>query len=289
MAVPYEFANQAGPIPLEELDQNFIYMLDSPVFTGAPSVDINNTDDALTLTTPDSTSATWDSQPLAALHIAGPPTPTTRNFLAGIWVETEGSATDKGRGIIITNTGASDGLYVQCDGVGATGIASLLTASSVNATGLVVGTTLASHVGVEVRQETSIVATAGGVLVTIQAEGASTEMIRIGSATKSQVGIVFRLFTAGSQPIVVKNAGGIDQFVMNNVGDIAGVGTISFTGIGDSFMEGIIKQGATAEAANNAQVVTVANVGPGAAGIAILGWRKTKDSAGNLRYIPLFG
>ena len=49
-----------------------------------------------------------------------------------------------------------------------------------------------------------------------------------------------------------------------------------------------IKRVASATA-NNGQVVTVGNVGPGAAGVSIQGWQKVFDSAGNTRYIPLFG
>lgn len=49
-----------------------------------------------------------------------------------------------------------------------------------------------------------------------------------------------------------------------------------------------IKRVASATA-NNGQVVTVGNVGPGAAGISIQGWQQVFDSAGNTRYIPLFG
>jgi hypothetical protein len=41
--------------------------------------------------------------------------------------------------------------------------------------------------------------------------------------------------------------------------------------------------------ANNGQVVTVANVGPGGAAVSIQGWQTVYDQAGNVRYIPLFG
>jgi hypothetical protein len=226
MAVPNTFADQAGPIPLGELDENFDYMLDSPVFTGAPSVNVNNTTDALTLETPTNPSATWDGQPLAALHIRGPASPTTRNFLSGIWVETEGNAVDKGRGIIITNTGASDGLYVQCDGASGTGMAVLLQTGATSATGLVIGTTVAGQVGVVLRQETAITPTAAGNLLAIEAEGTgSTEMVRIGSATKnSQIGIIFRFFGSGCLPMVVADSGGNVKWRVDTFGSVEGDG-----------------------------------------------------------------
>lgn len=290
MSVPNLFAARTGRINLSELDADFAYLIGSPAFTGSPSVNKNNATSALTLTMPDSTDPIYDTQPIGGLHIASPPTPTTRNFLAGIWIETNAAAIDKGRAILINNYGHSDGIYVQQDGTSGTGEAILLTASATSATGLVIGTTLASQLALVLRQETGILPTANGILLTLQAEGALTEMVRIDSAAVAgQIGFVFRLYGAGAKPIVVKDSGGIDQYVLNNVGSVTSLGTLSYSGAGDNFVEGIIKQGATAQAANNAQVVTVGNVGPAGAGVAILAWRKTKDSAGNLRYIPLFG
>jgi len=255
--------------------------------TLGPPVEItkDNTESALTLTTPDSTSATWDSQPLAALHVKGPPTATTRNFLSGIWIETNAATTDKGRGLMVTNTGASDSVYLQQDGVGSTGLAALLTAAALNATAVVIGTTDATQLGFVVRQETSIVPTAGGVLMSLVAEGSATEMVRIGSASiAGQIGFVFRLFGANAKPIVVKDAGGNDKFVLANTGEFTSNGT------SDSFIEGIVKNGATAQAANNGQAVAAIGAnGPGAAPLAVQSWLKHKDSAGNLRYIPLYG
>jgi hypothetical protein len=241
--------------------------------------------DALTLTTPDSSDVAWDSAPLAALHVAGPPTATTRNYLSGIWVETNAATTDKGRGIMVTNTGASDSVYLQQDGVGSTGLASLLTAAALNSTAIVVGTTDATQQGVVIRQETAIVPTAGGILLVVQAEGSATEMVRIGSATVAgQIGIIFRMFAANAKPIVVKDAGGIDQFVLANTGEFAS------SGVGDSFIEGIVQNGATSEAANNGQAVAAIGAnGPGGAPLAVQEWRICKNAAGATRYEALYG
>lgn len=240
--------------------------------------------DSLTLKTPSTNDPAYDSSPIAGLHITNAPAPTTRNFVAGIWVQTRAATTDKGRGIMVTNTGASDSVYLQQDGVGSTGLAVLQTAAATGSTAIVVGTTHASQQGVVVRQEVSIVPTAGGILMTLEAEGSATEMFRIGSATiAGQVGVVFRLFGANAKPIVVKNSLAADTFVLNNTGETSSFGT------GDSFIEGIVKHGATSIAANNAQVVTRGNVGPGAAGVAVLEWLKVKNAAGATRYIEMYG
>lgn len=60
-------------------------------------------------------------------------------------------------------------------------------------------------------------------------------------------------------------------------------------GTADNFLEGNIKAGTTSIAANNAQAVTRGNVGPGAAGVAVLEWMKVKNAAGTTRYIELYG
>lgn len=179
----------------------------------------NNSVPAITLTTPDATSATWDSTPLAALYIATPPTATTRNFLSGIWVETNAASVDKGRGIGIHNTGASDSLYIQNDGVSSTGLAVLLQTGATGATGAVIGTTLASHVALNLRQETGILGAASSAcLLQIDANGAATEMVRFNSTVASQVGIVFRMTGGNAQPINVQNANGNQVFLVNNTG-----------------------------------------------------------------------
>jgi len=48
----------------------------------------NNTTAPVVLNYPDSTSVTWDSQPLGALQVLPPATPSTRNYLTGIYVQT---------------------------------------------------------------------------------------------------------------------------------------------------------------------------------------------------------
>lgn len=52
---------------------------------------------------------------------------------------------------------------------------------------------------------------------------------------------------------------------------------------------GVVQYGTAAcFTANNAQVVTVGNVGPGGAGVAITKWLTIKDNGGTVRYIPCF-
>jgi hypothetical protein len=182
----------------------------------------NNTTNALTLTHPNPTDATHDSTPIAAIKIAAPTAATTRNFISGIWIETNAASLDKGRGILIDNNGASDGLYIQNDGAGSTGFASLLTATATNATGGVIGTVLSSQIGLAIRQETSIDANADSeTLLVLTADGALTEMARINSSVASQVGIIARMTGLNSKPIVVRNAADTgDVFTVNNAGAI---------------------------------------------------------------------
>lgn len=246
-------------------------------------LDQYNAGEALTLTTPNPGDPIYDGTPIAALKIAGPPSPTTRNFEAGLWIITEGGAIDKGRGILLQNIGASDGLYIQCDGANCTGEAILLTASSLNATGMVIGTIDVTHVGLVLRQETAIDPSANGVLMQLQADGSVTEMMRVGSTLAGQNGIVFRFFGANAIPMQVLDNVGTQKFVLTGTGAFAAFDT------NDNFIEAVVKHGATSIAANNAQVVTVANVGPGGAGIAIQEWLKVRNAAGTLRYIPMFG
>lgn len=243
----------------------------------------DNTNNALTLTTPDSTDPMWDGQPLAALKIDGPPTPTTRAFLCGLWVITNGGSIDKGRGIIISNIGQSDGLYIQCDGINGTGEAIYLTPAATTATGLVISTTLASQTGLVLRQETPIIPTAEGILLSMLANGAVTEMAQVGSTLAGQVGFVFRMFGANSLPVAIVDAIGTQLFLLTGTGEFYTAST------GDNFIEGIVKHGATSIAANNAQVVTRGNVGPGGAGLSIQEWLVVKNAAGATRYIEMYG
>ncbi len=259
-------------------------------FSGAATVAKNNTTDAFTFIHPDSTSATWDTSPLAAIHIDTPPTPTTRNFLAGLWVETEGASVDKGRGILVNNWGASDGIMVQTDGASGTGIASLVTAAATGATALVVGTMLSTQYGIVARQETALSATANGVPLLIEANGAVTEMMRVNSTKNSQQGIIFRMTGSASALIVGIDGSAVTYFTLNNAGSIASTGNLSFTGTGTNFLEAQVQYGANAVLANNGQTVTYnTNVGPLSASVSVQSWLKVKDNSGNQRFIPLFG
>lgn len=172
--------------------------------------------------TPNVTDVAYDTTPIGAIHIRAPTAASTRNFVAGLWVETNGSAVDKGRGILVNNTGASDGIYIQQDGVNGTGLAVLCTASGTGATGIVVGTILSSQVGLTLRQEIALVPTANcTTLLSVQAEGAATEMVQIGSAAvAAQVGVVFRLYGVGAKCIVVKDSLSNDKFTLTAAGAV---------------------------------------------------------------------
>ncbi len=62
------------------------------------------------------------------------------------------------------------------------------------------------------------------------------------------------------------------------------------SGTADNFIEGKVRWGSTALAANNGKVVSITNVGPGSSsGIAIQEWVQCAGTGGGTRYIPLFG
>jgi hypothetical protein len=181
----------------------------------------NNTGNAITLTTPNPTSATYDTTPIASIFINQPAAATTRNFISGIWVQTNAATTDKGRGIAVNNLGASDSIYVQNDGVGSTGLAILNTALSTNATGGVIGTLLSNQTALILRQETAINPSAASTtLLQVQADGALTEMMRVNSSVASQVGTIYRMTGANAVPITILNPSLNNTFQVNNNGGI---------------------------------------------------------------------
>jgi len=171
----------------------------------------DNVQSALLLTHPDATDPTFDNYPIAALQVAPPPTATTRNFVSGIWVQTNGAATDKGRGVIVVNTGKSDSIYVQQDGAGATGFAA--GNNGPNTTGFVSQTDSPSAVAAVVRQGPG-----GGAstLLTVEANVAGTaEMVRFNSNQIGKVGAIFRMPGSGNKAIVVKDSSEHDLFVVD--------------------------------------------------------------------------
>lgn len=174
--------------------------------------------DVWSLTHPNSTSAAYDSAPEAAIHIQEPAAATTRAFSSGIWVETNGASVDKGRGILVNNYGASDGVYVQCDGASGTGYAGYASASATSATVAVFSTLLSTQTALALRQETSISATANGVLLKLTADGAVTEMAQINSTKNTQVGFMFRFTGSGAKPIVIKNPSDTTVWAVDNDG-----------------------------------------------------------------------
>lgn len=173
--------------------------------------------------TPSTDSATYDGQPIAALKVDQAAAPTTRNFVSGIWLITNGGAIDKGRGILLQNLGASDGIYIQCSGDNGTGQAIYLTQAAENATAMVVSTTRSDQLGLVIRQEVALDPAAASLcLLQVQADGAATEMIRVGSDVASQVGIIFRLTGATSSPIVVKDGSDVTVAGISGGGGVFG-------------------------------------------------------------------
>lgn len=219
--LPFTDSQLTGGITPDPSATNGFYALLENVDSLVAQLNAGTAFTQLTLPTPSTNDPIYDTQPIAAIHIAAPlGAGTTRNFVSALWIETKGSATDKGRGILVSNLGASDGIYVQCDGPGGTGEAILLTVNATpSATGMVIGTTLAGHIALALRQETSILPTAASsTLLGLTANGSVTEMMQVGSTLAAQVGLVFRMFGAGSVPIVIKDNLGNSLLSFDNQG-----------------------------------------------------------------------
>ncbi|MEW6731305.1 MAG: tail fiber domain-containing protein [Acidobacteriota bacterium] len=187
----------------------------------------DNSRPALLLTHPDTSDPIYDNQPISALKIQAPPSPTIRNFVAGLWIETVGGMVDKGRGILLNNWGASDGIYVQQDGTDGTGFAIGLTKNCLRGTGAVIGTLLNTHKALVLRQELSIDPNAQcNSLLEVEASGSLTEMVRLNSTVNNQVGIISRMTGIDSKILVVKDPTEQEVFVLNNSGSAFFAGNI---------------------------------------------------------------
>ncbi len=179
----------------------------------------NNQLPALLLTHPDSSDPVWDTVPFSALKIQSPPNPTTRNYVSALWIETNGAQVDKGRGILLNNLGKSDGIYVQQDGASGTGLAILLTPNALSSTGAVIGTLADTQTGLVLRQEVALDPNAkSSSLLTVEADGTKTEMMRLNSNIPDQVGIVSRMFGANAVPFVIKNNLNQDTALVTSAG-----------------------------------------------------------------------
>jgi len=195
----------------------------SQLLAGGAVLPANNSANALTFTTPNPTASTYDTTPIAAIFIAAPAQPTTRNFDSGIWVQTQAATTDKGRGVGINNLGAGDGLYIQTDGVGGTGFASLVTSLATNATAGVISTVLSNQVALNLRQETSLNPSAASAsLLQVDANGSATEMVRLNSTVASQTGIIARMSGSNSAVLVVHDTMNNTLAQINGAGGILG-------------------------------------------------------------------
>lgn len=184
--------------------------------TTSPNGDLeiakNNNGTALLLTHPDSIDPVYDNSPLAALKIQAPLTGTTRHFVSGIWVETNGADIDDGRGIMVVNTGKSDSIYVQQDGADGTGFAALSNAA--NTTGFVSETGDPEATAAVVRQGPG-----GGqsnLLSVVANVAGSAEMVRFNSDQTGKVGLMFRMAGSGNKAIVVKDEAEDNVFVVDS-------------------------------------------------------------------------
>ena len=184
---------------------------------------------SLTMTITGATVAngTWNTSSLAALTINAPSSPTTENFLSGILVNTNAASVDKGRGIFVHNTGASDSIYVQLDGASASGEAILMQTGNTNGTGLVIGTTLNTQNGFIIQEETDLVSGAGASnLVLIRAvagaagPASQTQMLGMLSDVTNQIGIISVMTAASALPLVIQNSQGTTA-QLNNTGNLS--------------------------------------------------------------------
>jgi hypothetical protein len=174
--------------------------LTNTTLAGQTTVSPNNGLDAMVMTTPATDNALYDTQPLAALFVRPPVSPSTRNFAAGIWVVTNGSAMDKGRGIAVQNVGHSDSFYAQLDGSDACGFCSYVFAP---AFGAAFGVADPAGVGVYVKE---LPAGGGANLATYEAnEVGASELVRLNAAESGKNGIVFRMGQPGNRAIAVQD------------------------------------------------------------------------------------
>lgn len=163
----------------------------------------NDFDNAINLQIPDTNDAAFDSAPIAAIFIRPPNSPSTRNFVSGIWIGVEGNTIDKSRGIGILNEGLSDSYYTELAGAGGSGYAALLTGNG--ATGIVVENRGTGQVGCLLSDGTG-----GGTsnLLTLASDQTgAAEMMRVNSSTTSKVGTIYRMSGAGNSAVIVKDAG----------------------------------------------------------------------------------
>lgn len=130
----------------------------------------------------------------------------------------------------------------------------------------------------------------GGKLQVITSGAAEATAISTGvgfaSMGENQTYILARDTSANSEIFIgAAGASGYMGMVTNHPLDIRTNNVTAFVIDTDQ----LLNLGSPSAAANNAQTVTVGNVGPGGAGVSIQSWFKIKDSSGNTRYIPLFG
>lgn len=118
-SLPVILVGPDGATPIATVDVSTLVAKAGDTMTGPLAINKNSTTEALTLTAPDPTDVAYDSTILAALRVAPPPTPWTRNFLAGIAVVTSSGTVDKGRGIIVQNNASkSDAIWANNRGGG---------------------------------------------------------------------------------------------------------------------------------------------------------------------------
>ena len=167
------------------------------------------------LTTPTSTNSAWDVSPLAALFVRAPVVASSRNFISGIWVETNGAAQDKGRGIAVHNLGHSDAFYAQLEGDGACGYCGHVNSAGF---GTAIGLANPLAVGTYVKESPG---GGGANLQTFEAnESGASEMLRFNSTQSGKAGMVFRMSGTGNQAMVVDTPTGQPFKVRADTGSV---------------------------------------------------------------------
>lgn len=164
----------------------------------------------LHLTIPTTDDPLYDGQPLAALMIHPPSTPSTRNFVSGLWVVTNGAVQDKSRGIGVQNIGHSDSIYVQQDGSDSCGFCGQVNAAS---WGIALGVNHPNGIGATFSQ-----LSLGGsaTLTTFEANIAgSAELVRVNSTQGAKVGLIYRMPAPGNVAMAIKDANDATVFQIN--------------------------------------------------------------------------
>lgn len=180
----------------------------------------NDSSPVLTVFTPYNSSSKYNFTALSAIQInASKYQNPSCLFCSGIYLITNATKVDFGRGMIINNFGVSDALYIENEGhngPGGTGIA-ILNDRNGNI-GLDIGNR-ANATGLLLEQDTNKASPSENLATIQNIKNVPVEMMRFNTAYDGSVGIIFRMSLV-STPIAVKDTLG------NDVADIYNDGTI---------------------------------------------------------------